>query len=348
MALEKTVLDDEKIKKLLSENWGISLVSCKKLKLGTANCYIVSDLENQYFLKEFQSDMDKNDIVREAGLVLYLYERGIPTAKYITTLCGDICVKYRRHFICLEEYVSGITYEYNDFPEKFLPDLACLLAKIHRTLKGYDLPADMDEKWLSSISADEVKGKYEKLFMELECHKEDKYYEKIKKDLVYKQNLIEKGEQLKKHFEGITYCATHGDYQGCQVICEKESIKAIIDFSSARTLPVVWEIMRSFVQSSNTCRHNAKIDVEQLCEYVKKYMEFAHLSKADLYAMPYVYLYQLSRSSYGYPQYLQGVSEDREGLLQFAFWRTDICREVEKKAESIVKLLVEKLNTNKF
>ena len=57
-------------------------------------------------------------------------------------------------------------------------------------------------------------------------------------------------------------------------------------------------------------------------------------------AMPYVYLFQLARSKYGYPQYLKSDSEDKEGLLQFAFWRTKMCREVEAKAETISNALL--------
>jgi len=60
--------------------------------------------------------------------------------------------------------------------------------------------------------------------------------------------------------------------------------------------------------------------------------------------MPYVYLFQLARSKYGYPQYLNSDSEDRNGLLQFAFWRTQICREVEKKANTISSELIKLIN----
>ena len=56
---------------------------------------------------------------------------------------------------------------------------------------------------------------------------------------------------------------------------------------------------------------------------------------AIMIAMPYVYLFQLARSKYGYPQYLNSDSEDREGLLKFAFWRTKMCREVERNAKAI-------------
>ena len=111
--------------------------------------------------------------------------------------------------------------------------------------------------------------------------------------------------------------------------------KAVIDFSGARTLPVVWEIMRSFVQTSQDCNHTAKIDTRAFCDYVRKYLKYAPLTEKDMLAMPYIYLFQLARSKFGYPQYLNSDSEDREQLLKFATWRTAMCREIEDKAELI-------------
>lgn len=77
------------------------------------------------------------------------------------------------------------------------------------------------------------------------------------------------------------------------------------------------------------------MDTGDFCSYVREYIKFFNLKKADMISMPYVYLFQLARSQYGYPQYLNSDSPDRESLLQFAFWRTQICREVEQKAETI-------------
>jgi len=101
--------------------------------------------------------------------------------------------------------------------------------------------------------------------------------------------------------------------------------------------------MRSFVQSSTECRKNANIDIMALREYVSEYMKYSKLTKNDIISMPYVYLFQLARSKYGYPQYLNSDSEDRNGLLQFAFWRTQICKEVESKAEAISNELLKLL-----
>ena len=166
----------------------------------------------------------------------------------------------------------------------------------------------------------------------------------LMEDFRYKKELAVRCEEYKKYYNEITYCATHGDFQGCQLIWERDEIKAVIDFSAAACLPVTWEIMRSFVQSSGLCRNSATIDITSLCEYVREYMKYSPLTKNDMLAMPYVYLFQLAQSRYGYPQYLLNTdSEDREGLLRFAFWRTQMCREVEKKAKAISEALVKLL-----
>lgn len=341
MSLERTVLDENSIKNVLKHYYGINVSNIKKTSLGTANCYIVSEGMNKFFLKEFQSDFRSEDLLREAEIVEYLANNGIPTAKYIKTISNKFFVEYSEHLICLEEYIDGSTYGYNDFPAKLMAESAQMLGRIHSTLSDYNLPIDMGKEWIDAFSIENEQRKYIEFLEILEQRKSDNYYEIIKKDLVYKQQLLANGREYIEFFNDITYKATHGDYQGCQLICDDEHIKAVVDFSSARVLPVVWEIMRSYVQTSIYSRKNARVDVYELCRYVKEYMKYSELTKNDLQAMPYVYLFQLARSKYGYPQYLLTNSEDREGLLRFALWRTDICREVEKKAEIIGRKLIE-------
>lgn len=59
----------------------------------------------------------------------------------------------------------------------------------------------------------------------------------------------------------------------------------------------------------------------------------------DLRAMPYVYLFQLARSQYGFRQYLLTHTENADSLLRFALWRTDVCRALEKQAAEIADAL---------
>ncbi len=342
MALEHSILNQDIITRLLKEKYDLSVKEVQKTELGSANCYRINDGKNDYFLKEFQSKFSKEDLVREARLLDHLAAKGIPVARIIKTNTLEYAFEYKGHIISLQEYVQGLNYGYNDFPKELLPKIAAMLGRIHTALRNYPLPSGMDLEWLSSYSAEELCLQYDELRGILKL--EDRYYSQIIEDIQYKKELAFRCNEYLKYYNGITYCGSHGDYQGCQLICGTDGIKAVIDFSSAKTLPVVWEIMRSYVQSSNDARSKAVIDINGLCEYVKEYLQQATLTETDLKAMPYVYLFQLARSKYGYKEYLTSDSEDREGLIQFAFWRTKMCKEVEAKALEISERLVELSN----
>lgn len=335
MALEKTVLSAQSICELLKEQYDIVVTDIERLPLGSANCYRISDGSKNYFLKELQSKFSEDKIIEEANLVNFLASKGIPIARFYKTVHDDFVFTYEGHVICLEDFVEGQAYGYDDLPEHLMPKVAEMLGKIHAAVKDYSLPTDMGEDWISAYSAEKLAGQYESLLDTALRLKNDNHADRIIKDLQYKKELAYRLSDCKKYFDGITYTASHGDYQGCQMIFDGDNIKAVIDFSGARTLPVVWEIMRSFVQTSQDCNHTAKIDTRAFRDYVREYLKYAPLTEKDMLAMPYIYLFQLARSKFGYPQYLNSDSEDREQLLKFAIWRTAMCREIEDKAELI-------------
>ena len=335
MALERSILTEDGIRALLQEEYDLQAGGIQRLKLGTANCYSVMVGETKYFLKEFQSGFRGEDLSREANLVNFLAEGGFPVARFLLNKEKTPFVVRQDHFIALEEYIEGFSYGYNDFPPRLLGQMAATLGKLHRAMQGAEVPLDMDKDWLNSFSAEATKKQYDAWLELLKQKPNDPHFDRIAEDFAAKKRLAERCEGYKKYFDGITYSATHGDFQGCQLICGEDTIKAVIDFSSARRLPVVWEVMRSFVQTSAVGRTRAEIDLPAFCDYVREYLRYFPLSRADLRAMPYVYLFQLARSKFGYKQYLTTDSEDREGLIQFAFWRTAVCLELEKRAEEI-------------
>lgn len=335
MALERSVLTDVIISDLLKKNYGISVVSVQKLELGSANCYRISDGDRYYFLKEFQSSFLDIKIIQEANLLNYLSTTDIPTTRFYKTIDNEFVIHYQNHVICVEEYIEGQTYGYDGLPSHLLSQAGRMLGKLHASLKDYPLPLDMSDKYLASFSAGNMIAQYDTLIDIAKSKSHDENAVRIIDDLQYKKRLAIRCEEYIKYYNGVTYCSTHGDYQGCQLIFDGKEVKAVIDFSSACTLPVTWEIMRSFVQSSKQCRNSASVDIDAFCSYVREYIKFFKLKKTDMISMPYVYLFQLARSKYGYTQYLNSDSPDRESLLQFAFWRTQICREIERKAEAI-------------
>lgn len=340
MALDSTILNPSRIADLLRTHYGIDSTDAERLPLGSANCYRVTDGEKQYFLKEFQTNFLADDILREIGVVEHLAAHGIPVARFLPTTDGAWLVRCEERLITLSEYIEGITYGYDDLPAHRLPDLAAMLGRLHAALRDYPLPTDMSREWLEAYSAERTAQSYDALLSTAAARTSDPNTPQILIDLTFKKELAYRLEDYKKYYAGVTYSATHGDYQGCQLIWTENGVRAVIDFSSARTLPAVWEVMRSFVQSCEVCRREAKIDLAALCDYVRVYQQYFSLTRTDLAAMPYVYLFQLARSRYGYPQYLEGKSEDAESLLRFATWRTAMCREVEDRAQEIAQALL--------
>ena len=338
MPLEKSVLDVEKISAILKNEYGLHLVGCERLAAGSANCFKVTCKEGDFFFKEYQSNITPETVDTEADVVAYLGSRDYPVAGFIKTVNGRICTTYKDHVIGVQDYVEGQTYP-NDLPRPLLPECAKYLGIMHAILKDYPLAVDMDYGWAAGISKDAVARKFNALLIALDEDKSDPHYHKIREDLLFKKELAASIDGWKAYFKDVTFASTHGDYSACQLICDEKGIKAVIDFSSAKCLPAVWEIMRSYIQSGEVSRKGSNFDVSDFSIYVKEYMKYAPLTTRDLGAMPYIYLFQLAQSGYGYKEYLITKTENKEELLAFAFWRTDICREIYRKAEDISRTL---------
>ena len=341
MALEHSVFSGEELISFVNTHYRLELTTAQKLPLGSANCFRLSDGRTSYFLKEFQSGVSEEDVCAEAALLARLRERGIPVAPFIPTKEGAWVVSHRSHAVCLQEYVEGTTYGYDDFPPRLMLTLARTLGQLHVAMRGIEMPSPRDANIAASYRAADSAAQYEQLLMDAERIREDPEYARIVEELKYKRELAYRCDRYRQYYEGITYCPTHGDFQGCQTVWQGECLRAVIDFSAARVLPAVWEVMRSYVQSSAQCRATAVIDVAGFRDYVREYLRVSPLTGRDLRAMPYVYLFQLARSRFGYPQYMQTDSPDRVGLVQFAHWRTAMCRQVESRAEEIVEAMAD-------
>ena len=345
MALEKSVLTEDRLRGIL-RRYGLTMRLSRKLPLGSANCYEVRCEEGNYFLKEYQSEISRGEVEREAAVTAHLAGKNLPVAKFLKTTAGEVCTEVEGHVISVQEYVEGQTY-LNDLPKELFAESAALLGKIHAALRDFPMEKGMDEAWIESFSPANAVAKFDALLQVVSeaDDSEDPNLSKIREDLLYKKDLVRKLSRWKPWFAGITYTPSHGDYTACQLVWEGNHIKAVIDFSAAKSLPAVWEIMRSYIQSGGACKGGAPFDTEDFVAYVREYMKFAPLTKRDLAAMPYIYLFQLSRSSYGYKEYLVIRTENRDALLSFAHWRTEICREIERKAEEISRVCQERLGS---
>ena len=334
MSLEKTALSKENMERLLLDEYGLHLIEETRLSQGTANCFRIHCREGEFFLKEYQSWFTPEDVDSEGKLVSFLIARGFPTAAFVKTASGKYHTEFGGHRVGVQEYIEGETYM-NALPHELLPECACYLGELHNCLREYPMKMSMTPEWAEKYSAEEASGKCNELLAALDKKQDVPDRERIRGDLLYKKELNISLTGLKAYYKGITYTPSHGDYMDCQLICSGSKIKAVIDFASAACIPAVWEIMRSYMQSSGACKGGSPLDLEDFVAYVREYMKYAKLTRRDLEAMPYVYLFQLARSCYGYKEYLLTELENRDELLQFAFWRTEICREVHGRLREI-------------
>ena len=340
MAIQKSVLNDPEIYKLLEKTYGISADKVQRLPLGTANCFKVFAKDKAFFLKEYQETFSEQDLQRETALNEFLLSQSFPTAGFIKDKNGNTCHFINDRYVVLQEYIDGESYVNHDLSDNMLFQAAEILGQLHEILKEYDLPVDMDSIWINEFNISQAYKNYDFLLDQAGKVEDKSTRNKISEDLLFKKELLEHMEPYGQYFDKLTYKSTHGDYSAMQYLCAGDRIEAIIDFASAKKIPAVWEIMRSYMQSAKDTKDPFHFDIAKFCEYVRRYMIFSSLTEWDLKYMPYAYLYQLGRSRYGYKEYMTNA-ENKDELLKFAFWRTNVCRMLLNQADELSKSLTE-------
>lgn len=95
-------------------------------------------------------------------------------------------------------------------------------------------------------------------------------------NIEYRINLMGRFPNFSIDISKMTCKNTHGDYSINQIICGYNKINAVIDWTTACTHRIVWEITRSFVYAEKTCA-NGEIQIDRLISYLKEYLKYARL-----------------------------------------------------------------------
>jgi hypothetical protein len=140
----------------------------------------------------------------------------------------------------------------------------------------------------------------------------------------YKMRLIDSISDMKFDISKMTCKNTHGDYKIQQIICGKDKINAVIDFTSACVHPISWEIIRSYISADNKCIAG-NVDTENLKEFISSFLEYGSLNSYDLKTMPYIYYYQNLVSDY-FGQYYKSECTNKNLILDDAFFSLNQCK----------------------
>lgn len=326
MAIQESNLNDIEIRNLLEKEYNIKAKNIRPINKGTANIY---NIDNKYILKEFSEDRKKESILKEIDIINFLSKKDIKVPKYIETISKQFyIIKYNR-IIIVQEYITGYTIENNTGDYEKTIESATILGKLLKAFKEYKELDDerIIEKWFSKDYIQNGLKKMKKLKKNLNYN--NKFSKKIEKDL---DDKIEMSKYILENFDfsiinKMTMQNTHGDYSVQQLIYNDEKGTTLIDFETAKKMPIAWEIIRSYSYIDKDAKEGI-INEYALEDYFKEVMKYVKLNEYDLKYAKVIYLIQMLGSIYGYKQYNENV-ENIE-ILEFAFFRTNLCRNIFK------------------
>lgn len=330
--LEDSVLTEDLIKELLKDNYGIKVSKVERINRGSANIF---NIDNKYILKEFTSDREISSIEKEYSVIKHLDSKGLRAPTYVETKFGNPYILYEKKIIILQVYLDGYAIPNNTGDYYKTIESATILGKLTKALEDYELDSAYND-YPTKEGLEEGINKLSDLITKI---KEDNpYKDKIISDL---KRRIEISKELLdfnfKDIKNVTLKICHGDYSVQQLIYNDNKETAVIDFETVRKMPIDWEIIRSYSYIDKECA-NGEFNLNTFIDYVKEVQKYIKLTKYDLKYMPYIYIFQLVSSTFGYKQYNNDYT--KTSLLDFAFFRTNLCNYLYDNLEKISKELL--------
>ncbi len=338
--LEKSVFTNKKeIINFVKEKYGINVTDIKIIDRGSANIYSLN--KDEYVLKEFQSKYTKDEIEKEITIINHLKKDGIKVPSYIKTINDIYYSLYKDKVIIIQKFIEGYTLDRNEGNYEQTIEFAKVYGMIVKSLENLDILLPLNDLSFSKENLTKGIEKHQKL-LELIDDKKDDETLKIKKNLEEKIDML-KDISKKNIFidtKKLTIKNTHGDFNVLQFIYKNDHINSVIDFVSACKMPVVWELIRSYSYIDKDVK-NGIFNLDTFTDYIKEFNKYVKLNEYDLKYMSYIYLIQLLGSTYGYKEYINN-NENIE-LLEFAYFRTNICKYLFKNAENISNRLIKSI-----
>ena len=329
MGIEKTKLSNEKIKNILKKYYNIEANNISKIERGTSNIFKIEATQNKYILKEFISKRKKETIIKEIEIINFLQKRNINVPIYIKTIDNNYYIENEDRIIIVQEFIDGYTIENNTGDYNQVIECANILGKLTKELSKYPELSEENiiEKYFSKNRVHTAIEKMEDLKNNLK--KDNIYKEQIQKDINYRIKIL---KEMEENFDfsiiqKLTMLNSHGDFCSQQLIYRDNKEPVIIDFEKAKKMPIVWEVIRSYSYIDK------EFNIEHLVDYFKEFIKYIQLNQYDLEYASYIYLIQLASSTYGYKEYNEDFCQ--EELLQFAFYRTNLCKILYENLEKI-------------
>lgn len=337
--LENTVFKLEQISNEISERYGYQVKNVEVINRGTANIYKIYTDKDILILKEFQSKYKEDDVSREVDVIEYLkLNSNVPVPEILKCKNNEKYFTYNGKVIVVQRFIEGLVCNKNENDLSTLIKSAECLGKIIMGLKEYNTDKKIDIfDWYSKEEFEKANKRYDEIIKYLP---NTNLGSDIKEEIILKKNIMEKIKNTinVEELGEISNMVSHGDFSCLQCIFDENyNVRSVLDFIKVKKLPIIWEIFRSYSYADKEMI-NGKIHIDNLVKYVEEILKYVKLNAFDLKYLPYIYLIQLARSSYGYDEYINGGA-DKEKLLEFARYRTQICRNLYNQMDDILREL---------
>ncbi len=307
-------LEFEQLKFCIYRLYGFEIESAEMSDNGAGSLTYFVEANHQKYVIKYASDNEMNHPELEPKLCDYLRKQGIPASEFIKNLQGGfISIDSNGRRFHIQKFIDGVTYSYNEAPDYLFEKAAELLAEIHEVLKEFaDLPEGIGTNFFKYRKPANMIKVFNNSLQLAIANGDNENAEDIRDIL----KILNKFPEYDFDVSEFTYGNTHGDYMISQLICSDNSIKGIIDWTTACKHPLVWEVVRSYIFMAPECK-NGKLDIDKFERYLKIYLKNGRLNTYDIENAGRMFFYFLAVCDF-YGQYYQSLARNRSIYLEQA------------------------------
>lgn len=286
------------IAKILLSDFKIKVFGCKRIPDTSSKVYCLDTNKGMFALKEYPTEVALETIVFETEICSFLTLKGYTVPEHIQNISGMKIIPFGNHYFTVYPWILGVRQPFHSGTIRQSLQCAELYGRLVRSLEEFPVLLKKKEAFNRSDEAiDKSIREHEKILLIAED-------DSIRRDLRTKLEFLHKLKAEKwKGFECITWKNSHGDYNSYQILFEGEIVSGLLDFTSVRRMPVIYELFRSFLYIRRGFEDGLP-DMREFAEYLRSYKKYESLNIYDIQFAVRCYYLRVLKTVFGYQQYI--------------------------------------------
>lgn len=216
---------------------------------GTLNDnYRVSSGTRQFFVRHHRADCDRDQIIAEHALVVWVGERGIPVARPLADREGRTITETADGFWSVFPWIAGRSLVRGRIGASDARALGAMHGRIQTTLAAH--PRSGEQQALRWDAADSLSVLRDVEAVAIRAQADPWLLEGLRTQA---RMLEADWSRAPSAFGSLPSQLVHGDYHDEQMLFgRRDDIIAVVDWENARVLPRVYEVLRALALSRLT------------------------------------------------------------------------------------------------